>query len=162
MNPRLPAANLLVATGLLLSTLGCAKKDDPTPAPASTGNIGSYKLNGRVVNCQARTYFKSYPNTSGGSGIDVLSIILLTTPQPAAGKEEFDISFEKTSTQPNTAYHATIIYLFNSDHPQGLAMSNDRSTLTTTSSSVSGTFASTGTDTPSTSITAGVFTDVSL
>ncbi len=159
MNARL-LATPLVATTLLLSTLGCAKKDDATPA--STSNTGSYKLNGRTVNCQARTYFKSYASNSGGPGTDVLSVILTTNPQPAAGKEEFAINFEKASTQPTTAYRPTTIHLVDSDYPQGLPMRNDLTTLSTTSSSVSGTFAATGTNTPGTSITAGVFTDVSL
>lgn len=85
MNPRLPA-NLLVATGLLLSTLGCAKKDDPTPAPTPTAG---YTINNQTVKCTAAAVHTT------SNGADLLVLTFTTTPQPTSGPEVLTLTLTK-------------------------------------------------------------------
>jgi hypothetical protein len=155
MNLRLLATPLL-ATGLLLSILGCSKKKEATPVA-----MGSYKLDGTTKNCQAKAYVSSA--TSGGLAYDYLEVDLTTTPQPASGTEILKLYYLKPGGQPTNAYILNSLELAvnNSLYSFG----NDVSTLNATSSGgFSGTFSATASRTtsapPYTYITDGVFTDV--
>ena len=155
MKPRLLVL-LFFATGLLLSTLGCSKKDDP--GAQSTANTGSYLSDGRRVTCSATADLY----TNGGN--DYLTLELTTTPQPAAGKEVLRLLYSKRTVQPASDYsisqmqqlnNGAIIILYNVD-TYSLTPNSD--------GSFSGTFSS-GTKFPNPGITApnltrGVFTNV--
>jgi hypothetical protein len=107
MNLRVPTAPLtLVAATLLLSTLGCSKKDAPTPS-----NIGSYKLDGVLRNCSAETYGRSL--VSVGYNLEELTVYLTTTPQPASGFEALKVIFTKVAGQADTTYRCSHIYFYN-------------------------------------------------
>ena len=155
MNLRLLATPLL-ATGLLLSTLGCSKKEDAKP----TANTGSYKIGGQLKTCQVVTQASLI-----GNGQNYLSVQLTTTPQPANGPEVLHVDFMKNESQPFTAYHVQAITLFNSGVISA-RFSKEAATLTSTSSGLSGTFSSIGNYTFLTStgvppdLTDGIFTNV--
>jgi hypothetical protein len=155
MNLRLLATPLL-ATGLLLSTLGCSKKEEAAPV-----TMGSYKLDGTTKSCQAKAYVSSA--TSGGLAYDYLELDLTTTPQPASGAEVLKLYYLKPSGQPTNAYILNSLEL--SVNNNLYSFGNNVSTLnSTTSGGFSGTFSATasrGTSAPPyTYITDGVFTDV--
>ena len=104
MNPRLLTTPLVAAT-LLLSTLGCSKKDAATPS-----NSGSYKLDGVLRSCTATAYIRTVPTSS--YSIDILTVYLTTTPQPTSGEENLKVIFIKRSGQADTAYHYDYMYLY--------------------------------------------------
>jgi hypothetical protein len=151
----------LLAIGLLFSTLGCSKKDDPAAASVGTG---SYKLDGTTITCQAKAYPSSA--TSGGLTYDYLEIDLTTTPQPTSGAETLKLFFFKQGGQSSNAYQLNDLALFtkgNTASPYYFA--NDVTTLTSTTGGFSGTFSAKtsnpagGNAGPYTAITAGAFTD---
>jgi hypothetical protein len=151
----------LLATTLLLSTLGCSKKDDPAAASVGTG---SYKLDATTITCQAKAYPSSA--TSGGLTYDYLEIDLTTTPQPASGAETLKLYFFKQGGQSSSAYQLNDIALFtkgNTTSPYYFA--NQVTTLTPNNGGFSGSFSGQasnpigGVPGPYTAITAGVFTD---
>jgi len=149
-------ATSLAAT-LLLSTLGCSKKEDAKP----TTNTGSYKINGQLKTCQVATQASLTANTQ-----NYLSVQLTTTPQPANGSEVLHVDFMKNESAPFSAYHVQAIWLFHNGMAS-LLFSNEAATLTSTSSGLSGTFSSVGNYTypsgsgaPLPDITDGIFTNV--
>ena len=101
MNLRLLATPLFAAT-LLLSTLGCSKKDEPKPDATPTAG---YTIDGRAVKCNAtgvRT--TSY-------GFDALIVTLTTTPQPANGPEMLTLTFTKLPGEPIDKYRSELTTL---------------------------------------------------
>jgi hypothetical protein len=94
MTLRLFTTPLLAAT-LLLSTIGCSKKDDPQTQPPSSA---SYVLDGQARTCQATQ------TTHSASGYDFLTITLTTTPQPARGPEILYLALRRPTSQPTSAY----------------------------------------------------------
>lgn len=149
------------ATALLLSTLGCSKKDDSVASP---GGTGSYKLDGNTITCQPKAYTNT--TTSGGLSFDYLEIDLTTTPQPASGAETLKLYFYKQTGQPNNAYTLTDISFFTKGSMSPYYFANDVTTLSSGGNSFSGTFSAkainpVGSTTPGPyiAITNGVFTD---
>lgn len=109
--PRLLTTPLLAAT-LLLSTLGCAKKEEtpapaPMPTPVGTGT-DSYKLDTQALTCQARTTTST--STSGGITREYVNVDLLTTPAPASGEQRRLLTYSRTS--PSAAYQFSEATLF--------------------------------------------------
>jgi hypothetical protein len=159
---------LLTTVLLLVGTLGCAKKDDPT-GPAM--NTGSYKLDGKTITCQV-TAKGGYASGSGHSGLDYdfMGITLKTTPEPTSGPETLEMNFAR----PNATSDYTLSYFsfFTKGHynPDALFETSIVGKLTINrDGTVSGTFAA-QTDPNGNSkgngyplykaITAGVFTNV--
>jgi hypothetical protein len=148
----------LAAVGLLLTTLGCAKKDDPAATPAT--GTGSYKLDNTTVTCQAKALTSSA--SSGGLAYDYLEVDLTTTPQPATGAETLKLYFFKPSGKPTNAFALTDITL--DTKGSTYAFANDVTTLSSPSTGTfSGTFSATASAPggtvpgPYRTITAGVF-----
>jgi len=70
---------LLLATTLLLSTLGCSKKEDPDAKV--TYGTGSYTLDGgSPISCQVSASTSSRP--TAGQQYDYLLVTLQTASQP--------------------------------------------------------------------------------
>ena len=126
MNLRLLATPLL-ATGLLLSTLGCSKKDEP--AASATG---SYELDNTTVSCQAKASVST--TTSGSLSYDYLVVDLVTTPQPTTGDETLHLYFVKINVASNNTYTLSDITLTTKGNAVTQHFSVDAATLTTTSS----------------------------
>jgi hypothetical protein len=150
----------LVATTLLLSTLGCSKKDDPIRT--TTSGTGSYVLDGRTINCQVSA--NSSSRFTAGQQYDDLQVVLQATPT-SPNSEVVRLEFGKPSGQPNTAYTlSSITYFTSSDLAVARGYSNSAAaTLTETSRGVfAGTFSATDFSTPNSTITAGTFTKVQL
>jgi hypothetical protein len=154
MNLRLLPTPLL-ATGLLLSTLGCSKKDDPAIL-----SQGSYKLDGTTITCQSKAFVSSA--TSGGLSYDYLLVDLTTTPQPASGPETLKLYYQKPAGQPTNAYILSTIELSTKGGTFGF-MSTVSTLNTTLGGGFSGTFSATafrtGTQPPYSTISDGVFTE---
>jgi len=155
MFPHLLTTTFLAA-GLLLSTLGCSKKQDPSAQ--SLANIGSYVYNGQVKNCTTKATLDT------GNGANLLGIDLTTTPQPATGSETLRLLFQKSAAQPVSAY--TLVQIQQVYGGAVFALYNaDSFTITSTSGGgFSGTFSSIShysnpAITPQ-NFTNGVFTDV--
>jgi hypothetical protein len=150
----------LVTSGLLLSMLGCSKKDDP--ARTTPVGTGSYTYDGTLVNCQA-----SATTTSGlykGQKQYYLYITLQPTPKLPAG-ESVRAEFVKLEGQPNTAYRFIGITYFadSSLLVHTLHTNNTAGTIIETNSgSFTGTFAGTDFSNPGHTISAGTFTEVQL
>jgi len=149
-------ATPLLATGLLLSTLGCSKKEEAAPTA-----MGSYKLDGTTRSCQAKAYVSSA--SSGGLAYDYLEVDLTTTPQPASGTEILKLYYLKPSGQPTNAYLLSSLEL--TAKGGTYSFGNNVSTLNSTiSGGFSGTFSATASRTttapPYTTISDGVYTDV--
>lgn len=159
MNLRLLDTPLL-ATGLLLSIIGCSKKDEPA---AST--TGSYKLDNATMSCQATASTSTV--ITNGISIDYLFIDFITTPQPATGPETLRLYFVKPNVPTNNTYTLYDIGLANDINTIPYSFSVTSATITSTSSGgYSGTFAGKiinstgGTPAPYTTITSGKFTNV--
>ena len=130
----------LLVTALVISTLGCSKKED---APAATPAVGtgSYTVTGsynETVSGQSRAYTSS--RTQGNQTTSVLQIIITDTPQFQSNKtKQLELIYEKPAGQPNSAYQLTgsIVY---TDYGQPGSISgqytNKASTLTEPSSGV--------------------------
>jgi hypothetical protein len=150
-------ATPVVATALLLSSLGCSKKkDDPTIL-----STGSYKLDGTARSCQAKAYTSSA--SSGGLAYDYLEIDLTTTPAPASGAEVLKLYYQKPTGQPTNAYILNALEL--SANGSLVSFSTNFSTLNTTiGKGYSGTFSGNANRSspppPYSAISDGVFTDV--
>jgi hypothetical protein len=157
MTLRLLATPLVAAT-LLLSTLGCSKKQEAA-APAATG---SYKLDGVVKTCQVTALSVPASSATQVPG-DQLLVTLTTTPQPAGGPEGVVLTFSKPFGQVPAAYQlGGFAYLLGTT---GTPYNNEVTTLQEANGSYSGTFsgtpATTGTGTTlARKITDGVFAGV--
>jgi hypothetical protein len=154
MTLRLLATPLLAAT-LLLSALGCSRKDDPALL-----NTGSYKLDGTTINCQSKAFISSA--TSGGLSYDYLEIDLTTTPQPASGVEVLKLYYQKPAGQPTNAYILNTLELSTKGSTFGFA--NNVSRLNSTiGGGFAGTFSATAyrttTAPPYSNISDGEFVD---
>lgn len=153
MNTRLLTTPLLAA-GLLLSTLGCSKKDE-TPAPLGTG---SYKLDNQVVTCQARA--STSAGTSGSTPLYFVTVYLSTTPTPAGGQQQLQLTYFRSN--PSVPYQFSNALLFEKGTATLAGEFTGASGTATANSdgSFSGTFVAqaTGTlPTPYKEITAGSF-----
>jgi hypothetical protein len=97
MNIRLLTTPLL-ATGLLLSAVGCSKKEDATPAP----NTGSYQLDSIRLSGQATASLSG--GSIGSTRYDFLEVNLLPTSQNAEGIERLKLLFYKVPGSPAATY----------------------------------------------------------
>jgi len=154
MNLRLLATPLF-ATGLLLSTLGCSKKEDPKPDPTPTAG---YTINNRDVKCNA-TGVHTISNST-----DLLVVTLITTPQPTSGPEVFTLTLTKPTSDPIGNYQ-TVGSSLTTTTATGPATTTYGTTTAavrngSTSGKVSGGFATYLTVPPTTTITGGYFADI--
>ncbi|MGI4873415.1 MAG: hypothetical protein ACRYFX_19830 [Janthinobacterium lividum] len=145
---------------LLLSLLlGCSKKDDATPAPAAS--MASYTLSGVTRTCQATAKTSVAPVTPA---YDELVLNLVTTPEPASGKEYVVIYFNKAVGEPVSKYQCAGIDYFSKNSTVHARYDGGATSVTQTSSGgFSGTFTGNLVSTIPTSgssITAGAFTDL--
>lgn len=157
-----------VASALLLSTLGCSKKEESTPAPAPISGTGTYKLNGRMVNCKATAVLRGT-----GTGQNYLFVRLTTMPIPASGEEHLELTFTKGPNRPTAEYQpeeATLTYTNAPSQTLNFYTYNSASTGPTTNrvtiadsnkGGYSGSFAVTSYQLNHV-ITEGIFTDVRL
>jgi hypothetical protein len=147
----------LVTTVLLLSTLGCSKKQD---APTPEVNTASYIMAGQSKTCQAAAALSST------AGQDYLSLSLTTTPQPTSGPEWLSIGFAKSTGQPTSAYQLQQIYFYTNKR-LSITFPDAVATVTSASNgSISGTFSADGYNpiyaAYFTNLKKGVFTNVQL
>ncbi|MGI4865358.1 MAG: hypothetical protein ACRYFZ_15660 [Janthinobacterium lividum] len=156
-------ATPLVAIALLLSTLGCSKKEDPVPA--TTYGNGHYKLDGINRNCSVQAVTTTVPSSASQPSYDDLKILLPTENSPTS--EYLLLEFSKLTSQPNTAYTLVTMAYFPAGSGTGTLYSNNVTTLTATSNGgFLGTFSgkSTSATAPGNgsthTITDGVFTEV--
>jgi hypothetical protein len=153
----------LLAAGLLLSTLGCSKKDDPVQPPLV--GTGSYRYDGALATCQVSASTSSGTITSGplaGQQSDYLQFSFQPTPQLPSGAL-VRVEFAKPAGQPNSTYAlSSIAYFTDKALTVGKLHSNNTTgTLTELGDgSFSGTFSGTDFSTPSHLITAGTFAGV--
>jgi hypothetical protein len=127
-----------LAVLFLVSTLGCAKKDDP--AATSSLGTGSYQISGRLVAGQARAYLQA---TTGGQKTTVLYITLSDTPTLQSTTQSVLLTFEKPTDQPSTAYQLTAMTYSpnNTNNLEMVTYANNVTTIQETSAGVfSGTF----------------------
>jgi hypothetical protein len=146
----------ILAVGLLFSTSGCSKKQDPSAQ--SPTNIGSYQYNGNLKSCTAKATFD---NSSGPS---LLVIELTSSPQPATGSEALKLLFEKNKTQSASDYTLVQIQQFLGGVWTFIAYPDSFTITSTSGGGFSGTFSSVSrfsnpAITPI-NFTNGVFTDV--
>jgi hypothetical protein len=151
---------LLIVPLLLLSTLGCSKKDDPATPAVGTG---SYKVRGRLVTGQARAALQTL---APGQQTQVLYIYLSDTPTYQPTTQTVLLTFEKPVGQSTTAYQLTAMTYSPDGTPNAdvVRYANDVTTISETSTGVfSGTFSGNSTSpyTGST-LSEGVFTDARL
>ena len=147
-------AILPLATGLLLSTPGCSKKDDPKP----TANIGSYVSDGQRVSCTATA------DLFNNGTSDYLTLELTTTPQPPAGREQLRLLYSKSPSDPASAYELLQMQQLTNGTISTLYNAGAYTLTPNSDGSFSGTFSS-GRKFPNPGITAptltsGVFTNV--
>ncbi|MGI4873869.1 MAG: hypothetical protein ACRYFX_22130 [Janthinobacterium lividum] len=153
--------HVLLALGLLLGPLGCAKKDDATPAPAA--GMARYKLDGVTRTCQA-SYIT--PANTGIPGLDLLNLTLVTTPEPVGGKEYAVLYFTKATGRPVREYQMAATTYFSPGSKISTAYYSNATSITQTdtgsySGTFDGSFVSTATTPGSNSnITEGAFTEV--
>jgi hypothetical protein len=127
--------HLLAAILLLLTIVGCSKKEIATP----TVSAGSYNLDNQTVACKPQVSTSTLTTTAGQTS-DVLQVQLSTLPLQTGG-ETLHLLFQKPQGQASTAYQLYAMFLLNSRYPQGVFFDNTTVTLSETSSGVfSGTF----------------------
>jgi hypothetical protein len=133
MNLRLLATPLL-ATGLLLSTLGCSKKEEPTPDPIGTG---SYKLDGVLRTCEVRV-FDDAPKvvTSSSLYYNYMEVQLTTVPQPQNGAQDLVLYFYKKAAEPDNYYRLFYVKLYE-NNVHVASFSSDGATFSTAASGFS-------------------------
>lgn len=159
MKPHLLATPLVAAT-LLLSILGCSKKDEDAK-PVVTPNVGSYKLDGQLFDREAKAF--EYPNRTGFYE-DQLQIQLTSPVTAPTGPDNLLLAFGKPVGSPVSAYrfiNATLITWPTGSSPlQTSTFAKDlKFTLSTTpAGGYSGTFSASNNGSSSL-ITDGVFTD---
>lgn len=152
---------LLPALALLLGPLGCAKKNEATPAPAA--GMARYTLDGVTRSCQA-SY--STPPTAGSPGLELLNLTLVTSPEPAGGKEGAVLYFTKAVGRPVREYQLAALTYFSPGSLVSTAYYGSATSITQTDAGgYSGTFAASFVSTattpgPTSSLTEGAFTEV--
>jgi hypothetical protein len=162
MNLRLLATSLFTTT-LLLSTLGCSKKEDPsTPTtPTSTTGTGSFKRDGITITGTSRAYTNSFKDVRGQQVIAVYITITENTPS-ASDARSATLEFQNGGLYQITYKKG----VGNGTDPTTYPYTSSTATLTQpTNASYSGTFAGTGTlnyASAASTITDGVFTDARL
>jgi hypothetical protein len=157
MTSRFLTTPLLAAT-LLLSTLGCAKKEDPIATPVVS--TSSYKVTGKAIAGQTKGHVQLNVN---GTNIDALVFLISNTSPPPNSTGSLLLYFEKPTGQPSTAYKLTGLNYSptNTDPLAMLDFTTYAGTITETSTDVfSGTFS--GTTASGISLSEGVFTNVRL
>ena len=148
--------HVLLAFVLALGTMSCSKKEAVDPITANS-NTGSYKLDGRLVNCTA----KATTNNPSGGTVEYLYIVLTATPQPATGAESLSLSYSKPRGQANSAYSSSDIILFRNQQQPLIFTRLTTGVLTNNAGGFSGEFTTSSSPSQSaTKITEGVFTDV--
>lgn len=85
---------LLGSCLLLASTSACSKKDEP-----ALRTTASYLFDGNLHTCSVEANVH-HPDPQ----YDVLTVIMRTTPQPAAGEQRLEIAYSKLASDPATAY----------------------------------------------------------
>jgi len=153
---RLPNTLFLV---LLLSVLGCTKKDGPAPSVGT----GSYNLDSRMITSQATA--DTLTASGGGTTSVFLNILLTETPSKQNDTQYFHIGFVKSAGQPNTAYRLIMLSTDKINQLGTVYNNNVKVTLSETSKGVySGTFSGnfSSLNLPSSTVTDGVFTNVRL
>jgi len=159
---KLRSLTIPLAATLLLSTLGCSKKEDATPA--TTWGNGNYKLDGISRNCTVKATLTNFASNGNRPAYDYLQLFLPT--ENATSQEYLLLEFNKLASQPATAYTLVTMAYFPTGTGTGTLYDNDVTTLAATSNgSFSGTFSgkitttTSGTTTTHT-ITNGTFTGV--
>lgn len=136
--------------------MSCSKKDVVDPITADS-NTGSYKLDGRFINCTAKA---TKYNPSGGT-VEYLTIVLTTMPQPATGAESLSISYSIPRGQPASAYTGNDVILFRNQMQPAVLSQMKGPISTNNAGGVSGTFTTSITQSQTAlTITEGVFKDV--
>jgi hypothetical protein len=149
-------ATPLVSAALLLSTLGCSKKDDPA---ASTG---TYTLNGVLTPCQVTV------STRSGRADYLIADYLdlqLTPTDPQRSGEAVSVHFTKSIDAPTSTYELLFVTLSSSANQVPYAINYTVPDATATLNQLSsggytGTFSATFSRFTSQVITAGAFTNV--
>jgi hypothetical protein len=128
----------IAALILVLSTLGCSKKDDATPDPIVVN--GSYKLDGVLKSCQVKADTTTF-STDPLHSFEQLQLSLITVPQPASGKESVSLVLTKPQGQARSAYFVTGMSYTPDGSNTGYMYNTASCTVTTTNSGgFSGTF----------------------
>jgi hypothetical protein len=158
MNSRLLATPLL-ATGLLLSPLGCSKKEDAKP----TSPTGSYKFDGVLKQCAVKSAVSTVRSST--YYYDELTVTLTPISQPAAGGQSIELYYHKSPGAPPTDYRLAVLLYTDDANNSGRLYNIDTTTLQETTGSYAGTFAGSAVYTGYTplgphTITDGVFADV--
>jgi hypothetical protein len=155
MNLRLLLTPLVSAT-LLLSTLGCSKKSDPTPAVGT----GTLITESQSIKCKVSASGSSRANA--GRQYDYLLVTMQATPE-SASSEVVRIEFVRPAGQPTLDYNLSSITYFTSGSSTGMLYNNATSaSVGETSKGVfSGNFFATSYSAPGKGIT-GMFTDARL
>lgn len=143
-----------LATLLLVSMLGCSKKDDPAVTPAI--GTGSYNLDGQIIRFQAKA------DTSSGPGSNYLDIKTTEVGKAPNDTHYLNLSFAKPIGTPSTTYH--LVGISTTHGPRlGLLYTSTTMTLDATQKGVfSGTFSATfsGPQLGNSTLSEGVFTNV--
>lgn len=159
MNLRFRFPTTLLIAALLLSTLGCSKKEEAKPTAAT----GSYTFDGVrkpcVVNSTLSLVNSFHPT------YDELTITLTPLSQPTGGGEAVALGFHKTPGGPATDYRLAVLVYTSDVASSGKLYTVDVTTLQEAAGSYEGTFAGSaiyiGYSPPGThTITDGVFTNV--
>lgn len=167
MNIRLLATPLVAAT-LLLSTLGCSKKDDPTVTTPTTANTGSYKRDGVAVASTASARYDSFQQNN--QTVYVLYINLVESGQGVTDPRIATLEFQSIGSNSTGAFRLYQITYRQQYSPTLITTYPASTTVATVTSagpsSFSGTFSGTGmlnyaVNTPSV-LSDGVFTDAHL
>jgi hypothetical protein len=154
-------------TALLLSALGCTKKDDPNATPSNTG---SYKLDGRATIFKAQCFLYLGRDTANRP---TNTLVIRLTESSQAPNETANVVFSKYESEPASAYILRSVDIIQASPPSPVPTTRpyqDARQFTispTGSGGFSGTFtahsdSSTYSGRPSSAVTDGVFTDVHL
>jgi hypothetical protein len=152
-------ATPLVSAALLLSTLGCSKKDDPEANPTNTG---TYTLNGVVTPCQVIVSTRS--GRANNLIADYLDLQLTPTDPQRSGEAVF-VYFIKSIDAPTSTYELSLITFSSSAGSLPFAVNYSAPDASATLSKLSGggysgTFSAKFNRFSNQVITAGAFTNV--
>lgn len=152
-------ATLLLAVGLLLSTLGCSKKEDAKPASPS----GSYKFDGVLKQCVVKCAVSTVRSST--YYYDELTVTLTPISQPASGRQSIELHYHKSPGGPSADYQLAVLLYTDDANSSSKVYTIDRTTLQEVTGSYAGTFAGSAvyigyTPLGPHTITEGVFADV--